>query len=462
MAEDDDGHWWIATDIGVLRIPAGELDRAVANPAYRIRYESFNLFNGLPGMPQGAFPVPVVARTRDGRIWFATNNGIAYVDPRRIPRNDLPPPVLVETVKVDNKVLAPANGIVLTHDMKDIEIDYTALSLSIPERVLFRYKLEGNDTEWQEPGTRRQAFYNGLRPRKYKFRVIACNDDGVWNEEGATLDFRVAPAWYQTIWFRASCVAGFVLLLWALYQLRLQHLQRQFNMTLEARVGERTRIARELHDTLIQSVDGLMLRIETALTESDPKRSRLMIEKALDSADEVMLEGRQRVNALRAEATAVKELSEALASYGQDLSKDHPATFSVALLGSPKAVDAFVRDEAYCIGREALGNAFQHADATKIELEVTYDRRVVHMRVRDDGYGIDEQTLTGGRPGHWGLRGMRERAQVIGGKLVIWSRPGVGTEIDLEIPADLAYEKGVRGLWSYWMKRLIGDRRVME
>jgi hypothetical protein len=212
--------------VGVLRIPAGELDRAVANPAYRIRYESFNLLDGLHGSPQNTFPMPVVARTKDGPIWFQTSNGIAYVDPRRAPKNDLPPPVHVETVKVDDKVLAPANGIVLSHNMKDIEIEYTALSLSIPERVLFRYKLEGNDTEWQEPGTRRQVFYNGLRPGKYKFRVIACNNDGVWNEEGATLDFRVMPAWYQTIWFRISCVAGFVLLLWALYQLRLQHLQR--------------------------------------------------------------------------------------------------------------------------------------------------------------------------------------------------------------------------------------------
>ena len=368
----------------------------------------------------------------------------------------------VETIKVDDKVVAQTGGIVLNHDAKNVEIDYTAFSLSIPEREFFRYKLEGHDAEWQEPGNRRQAFYNDLRPGKYRFRVIACNNDGVWNAEGATLDFRVEPAWYQTIWFRVSCVGGFVLLLWALYQLRLQQLQRQFNMTLEARVGERNRIARDLHDTLIQSVDGLMLRIQTALTEPDPKRSRLMIEKALDSADEVMLEGRQRVTALRPEATTVKELSEALASYGQGLSEDHPATFSVALLGSPKDVDAFVRDEAYSIGREALGNAFQHADATKIEVEVTYDRRVVHMTVRDNGHGIDEQTLAGGRPGHWGLRGMRERAQIIGGKLVIRSRPGVGTEIDLEIPSDLAYEKGFRRLWSHWMKRLIGDRRVMQ
>jgi signal transduction histidine kinase len=186
------------------------------------------------------------------------------VDPRRTPKNDLPPPVHVEIVKVGDKVVAPADGIVLTHNTKDIEIDYTALSLSIPERVLFRYKLEGHDTEWQEPGARRQAFYNDLRPGKYRFRVIACNNDGVWNEEGATLDLSVAPAWYQTFWFRVSCVGGFVLLLWALHQLRLQQLQRQFNMTLEARVNERTRIARELHDTLLQSLHGLMFRFQAA------------------------------------------------------------------------------------------------------------------------------------------------------------------------------------------------------
>lgn len=180
-----------------------------------------------------------------------------------------------------------------------------------------------------------------------------------------------------------------------------------------------------------------------------------MIEKALDSADEVMLEGRQRVHALRAEATTVNELSEALAFYGRDLAEDHPVEFSVALVGSPKSIGAFVRDEAYRIGREALGNAFQHAGATKVEVEVTYDHAMVHMRVRDNGRGIDEHTLNGGRPGHWGLRGMRERANVIGGKLVIWSRAGVGTEIDLEIPADVAYKKVFPGLSPRWMKRLM-------
>jgi hypothetical protein len=324
MAEDDEGYWWIAVDVGVLRIPAGELDRAVANPAYRIRYESFNLLDGLPGSPQNTFPMPVVALTKDGRIWFKTSNGIAYVDPRHIPKNDLPPPVHVETVKVDDKVVAPADGIVLNHNLKDIEIDYTALSLSIPERVLFRYKLEGLDTKWQEPGTRRQAFYNGLSPGKYKFHVIACNNDGVWNETGATLDFSVAPAWYQTIWFRASCVGGFVLLLWALYQLRLQQMLWQFNMTLEARIDERTRIARELHDTLLQSFQGLMLRFQTVdeMLPARPMDAKKALEGALDRGDQAISEGRDAITDIRASTLASHDLAKSITALMTNLSEE--------------------------------------------------------------------------------------------------------------------------------------------
>ncbi|HEY1802948.1 MAG TPA: sensor histidine kinase, partial [Terracidiphilus sp.] len=241
--------------------------------------------------------------------------------------------------------------------------------------------------------------------------------------------------------------------------LRLRQATAQVQARLGERLEERGRIARELHDTLIQSVDGLMLRIQTALNEPNPKRSRQMIEKALDSADEVMLEGRQRVQALRAEAIKVNELSGALAAYGNELAEGRAIAFSVALVGSPRSVDAFVRDEAYRIGREALGNAFQHSGATKIEAEITYDRALLRLRVRDDGVGIDQQILNGGKPGHYGLTGMRERVQTLGGRLVIWSRSGAGTEIDLEIPAHMAYQNGFPGFGLDWIKRRMGDKR---
>jgi signal transduction histidine kinase/ligand-binding sensor domain-containing protein len=467
MAEDDAGYSWIATDVGVLKIPAGELDHAVANPAYRIRYESFNILDGLPGSLRGTFPVPLVARTRDGRIWFATTNGIAYVDPRRhIPKNDLPPPVHVETVKIGDKVLAPADGIVLNRNTKDIEIDYTALSLSVPERVLFRYKLEGHDTEWQEPGTRRRAFYNDLSPRKYKFRVIACNNDGVWNEEGATLDFSVAPAWYQTIWFRVSCVGGFVLLLWALYQLRLQQLQRQFNMTVETRVGERTRIARELHDTLLQSFQGLMLRFQTVdeMLPARPLDAKKALEGALDRGDQAISEGRDAITDMRTSTLASHDLAKSITALMTDLNDElatdnrGSVTFRVLVEGAPRTVRPTLRDEIYRIARESLRNAFCHAQARHIETEIMYGESLC-LRFRDDGKGIDPSVVEhGGRPGHWGLPGIRERAKQIGAQLAVWSELGAGTEVELSIPGSIAYEVfPVRARFRFFRKRTEQD-----
>ncbi len=453
MAEDDDGYWWLATDVGVLRIPAGELDRAVASPVYRIRYESFSLLDGLPGSPQNSFPVPVVARTRDGRIWFSTSNGIAYVDPHHIPKNDLPPPVHIETVKAGDKVLASAGGIVLTNKTKDIEIDYTALSLSIPERVLFRYKLENHDTEWQEPGTRRQAFYSDLRPGKYKFRVIACNSDGVWSNEGATLDFSVAPGWYQTIWFRVSCLAGLVLLLWALYQLRLQQLQRQFNMTLDARVGERTRIARELHDTLLQSLHGLMFRFQAArnMLPGRPEQAMQALDGAIARTEQAITESRGAIRDLRSEQVAQSDLVELLTAMGQELTtfedanRDSPV-FRVIVEGERRSLSPVLHEEVYWIARELLRNAFRHAGAHRIEAEIRYEDHLFRLRVRDDGKGMDPKVLEfGGRAGHWGLPGVRERAQKLGVRLDFWSEAGAGTEVQLTVPAAVAYENSRGG-----------------
>jgi signal transduction histidine kinase/ligand-binding sensor domain-containing protein len=449
IVEDGEGYWWLATEVGVLRIPAGELDRAVANPAYRIRYESFNMLDGLPGTPQNTFPGPMAARTMDGRIWFATKDGIAYVDPQHIPKNDLPPPVHVETIRVNDKVVAQAGGIALNHDAKNIEIDYTAFSLSIPERVRFRYKLQGFDTDWQEPGTRRQAFYNGLRPGKYQFRVIACNDNGVWNEVGATLGFVVAPAWYQTIWFSASCLLGLVLLLWALYQLRLRQLRQQFNMMLEARLGERTRIARDLHDTLLQSFHGLMFRFQAArnMLPGRPEQAMQALDGAIARTEQAITESRDAIGDLRSELLASTDLAELLTAMGQDLAAAEDANgnrplFRVIVEGERRCLSPILQDEVYWIARELLRNAFQHAHAHRIEAEIRYEDHLFRMRIRDDGKGMDPAVLeAGGRAGHWGLTGLRERAQKLGVRLDFWSEVGAGTEVQLTVAAAIAYEQ---------------------
>jgi signal transduction histidine kinase/ligand-binding sensor domain-containing protein len=450
---------WISENRGIIHIPEDEIEQWKKDSNHRVSYRVFDFLDGIPSSLQTTMFRPRAIEGTDGRIWFALTQGLVWVDPKRIPRNSVLPTVSLDWADANGSKLHSFSFQRLAAHTTALRIAYTASSLSVPERVRFRYKLEGQDKSWNEAGTRREASYTNLSPGPYRFRVIACNNDGLWNDTGATWDFVIAPAFDQTIWFRVLLGLTAAGLMWLLYSLRLRQATAQVQARLGERLEERGRIARELHDTLIQSVDGLMLRIQTALNEPNPKRSRQMIEKALDSADEVMLEGRQRVQALRAEAIEVNELSEALTSYGKELAADRTITFSVSLVGSPKPVDAFVRDEAYRVGREALSNAFQHSGATRIEAEITYDRSRLRLRVRDDGVGMDQEIVNGGRPGHYGLTGMRERAQAMGGQLVIWSRSGAGSEVDLEIPANVAYQKGFRGFNLHWIKGMTDDER---
>jgi signal transduction histidine kinase len=283
--------------------------------------------------------------------------------------------------------------------------------------------------------------------------VIACNNDGVWNEEGATLDFSLAPAWYQTIWFRVSCVGGFVLLLWALYQLRLQQLQRQFNMTLEARVGERTRIARELHDTLLQSLHGLMFRFQAArnMLPRRPEQAMQALDGAIARTEQAIAESRDAIRDLRSEPVAQSDLAELLTAIGQELAtfedanRDGPV-FRVVVEGERRRLSPILQAEVYGIARELLRNAFQHAGARHIEAEIRYEDHLFRLRVRDDGKGMDPKVLeAGGRAGHWGLPGIRERAQRLGARLDLWTEARAGTEVQLTVPAAVAYKNSRDG-----------------
>jgi signal transduction histidine kinase len=235
--------------------------------------------------------------------------------------------------------------------------------------------------------------------------------------------------------------------------------RRIVELRLEERVSERTRIARELHDTLIQSVDGLMLYLQAAMDEPDRERSHQMLEKALDRADEVLSEGRERVHTLRTESITANDLSQALTGYGEERAQDHATEFSVTLIGNPRPLDPIIRDEVFRIGREALANAFQHSGASKIEVELTYDRNEIRLRIRDDGSGIDPLIVETGKAGHWGLSGMRERANRVGAELNVWSGPNVGTEIDLTISARVAYQRRFSIFPLSWIgSRASGER----
>ncbi|HEY2470468.1 MAG TPA: two-component regulator propeller domain-containing protein [Terracidiphilus sp.] len=447
---DNQGDLWLYLQCGLVEVSKEEIQKWWQKPDTIVH---FRMLDSRDGVRPGQASFDAAARSPDGRLWFVNGYELQVVDPAHLYMNSIPPPVHIEEIIADRRSYAVARNLSLPPITRDLEIDYTALSFMAPQKVRFRYKLDGHDTEWQEPGARRQAFYNDLRPRKYKFRVIACNNDGVWNEDGATLDFRVAPAWYQTIWFRASCVGGLVLLLWALYQLRLQQLQRQFNMTLEARVGERTRIARELHDTLLQSFHGLMFRFQAArnMLPGRPEQAMQAFDGAIARTEQAMAESRDAIQDLRPEPVAQSDLAELLTAMGQELAsfedanRDGPV-FRVIVEGKRRRLSPTLQAEVYSIARELLRNAFQHASAHRIEAEIRYEDHLFRLRVRDDGGGMDPKVLeAGGRAGHWGLPGVRERAQTLGARLDFWSEAGAGTEVQMAVPAAVAYDKSRDG-----------------
>jgi signal transduction histidine kinase/ligand-binding sensor domain-containing protein len=436
---------WVYSQCGLTRISSTELHKFWEHPESQIKVEHFGTLDGA--QPGFTGTHPGVARSSDGRLWFDNGVGLQMMDPDHFVPNSEAPPVHVEQLVVDHKKYLLSNGVTLPALTRDIEIDYTALSFVMPQRVSFRYVLEGRDTTWQDPGTRRQAFYSDLRPGNYRFRVIASNNDGVWNNEGAALNFKVAAAWFQTSWFRVVCIGISGLLVWMMYELRVRHLRRQFAIGLEAQLSERTRIARELHDTLLQSFNALLLRLQATadLFATRPEEAKRTLDSTIDQTAQALIEGRDAVQQLRSTSMATNDIVCVIGSLGQaladGLSGDAPA-FHLEVEGTPQDLLPVTRDEIYRIACEALRNAFRHARARRIEVDIRYDRRQLRLQIRDDGRGIDPQLLrTDGFSGHYGLRGMRERAQSLGGELTIWSEVNSGTEIDLTVPSSIAYTK---------------------
>jgi signal transduction histidine kinase len=445
--EDDDHSLWLYMACGLVRISRPELEAWFADPKRTVRPTVFDSSDGVTSHSISAVYSPSVAKSTDGKLWFLPFDGVSVIDPRHLPFNKLPPPVHIEEVKVDGKDWDASRGWRLPALTRDLEIHYTALSFIAPEKNRFKYKLEGHDPDWKDAGNERKASYNDLPPRKYRFRVMASNNNGVWNEAGDSLDFSIAPAYYQTTWFRASCVAAFFVLLWALYRYRLYQIAREFNARLEERVGERTRIARDFHDTTLQNFLGVMMKF-SAVKHLIPERPDVQetLEGVCEQARQAIAEGRDVVQGLRSSMVVANDLASAISTLGEGLVADHTGQncpeFRVHVEGKSRDLPPLVRDEVYRIAVEAVRNAFRHAQAKRIEVRIRYDQRQFRLQVRDNGKGIDQAVLSaGGREGHHGLPGIHERAQLAGGKLSVRSQLDSGTEIELIIPAALAYAK---------------------
>lgn len=449
IMDDDISSYWIYTTCGLLRIARSELDAWAADPKRKIQPTIFDSADGIP--PRGILLPwrPHVTKAPDGRIWFGNGSKVSVIDPSHFVTNTLPPPIHVEQITADDKTYDARSGLHLPPLVRNVTIDYTALSLVAPEKVRFRYKLEGQDSDWREVVNDREVQYSNLAPRKYRFRVMACNNNGVWNENGDTLEFAIDPAYYQTHWFHALVAGGFYALLWSLYRRRMQRLAHDYTVRAEERVNERTRIARELHDTLLQNIQGALFQFRAAynLFSRNPEQARSTLNEAIVNTSKALAEARDSIQDLRGQAREPWVLENLLTQAGQDLAAADGSTgdapvFTVTVEGSTKSLTPPVQEEIYRIGREVLANAFQHAHGRSIEAEIRYDERLFRLRIRDDGIGIDKTVLAmGAREGHWGLPGIRERAKRIGAQVDIWSEPGAGTEIELRVPAAVAYTK---------------------
>jgi signal transduction histidine kinase/ligand-binding sensor domain-containing protein len=449
--EDNENRWWLHTGCGVVQLPDSELQRWRANPEAVVQTRVYDVLDGA--RPTGGPSFNAAAYSSDGRVWFATGFVVEMVDPSRLSQKALPAETYIESVTVDRKEFPATDNLKLSPHPRDLQIDYTSPTFLIPQKVRFRYRLDNYDRDWHDVGTRRQAFYTDLPPGKYSFRVVASNSDGVWNDSAAKLDFSVTPAYYQTNWFRALCALFLLALLWVAYQWRVRQLRHQFEMMLDARVGERTRIARELHDTLLQSFHGLLLRFQTAfqLLPERPVEAKEKLGSAIEQAAEAITEGRDAVQGLRDSTIQTNDLALAISTLGEELAADsagHRPAFRVAVEGQSRDLHPILRDEVYKIAAEALRNAFLHADAKQVEVEIRYDNERFRLRVRDDGKGIDPAILSQqGKERHFGLPGMRERATLIGGKLTVWSEVDAGTEMELRVPASTAYATAPGRSW---------------
>ncbi|NKF23014.1 sensor histidine kinase [Solimonas marina] len=455
VVEANDGSLWIADGAGIVRIAARDVARFVDDPASVVPMRRFDHLDGLPGAIQQASLHPAAIRGSDGRLWFSTINGLAWVDPLHLPRNSVAPQVLWRSVTAGGRTQTPMAATRMPPATHEVRIDYTAPSLSIPERVRFRYRLVGVDRDWQDAGDRREAVYTNLGPGHYRFEVMAANGDGVWSPQASTWAFSIAPAFYQTRWFALLCALLAILLLWALHRLRLRQITRKLDLLHRERLDERQRIARELHDTMLQSVQGLVLRFQAALSAlptGDPAHDALL--GTLDRANLAIEEGRDRIAQLRDDDRG-DDLPEAIAAAvaGISFAGDEAApSFALHVYGNRRPLCAAIDEALFCIAVEALHNAFRHAAAAHIAVTLHYEPRRLRLLVADDGRGIDDPTvLQLGRPGHWGLPGMRERASAIGGQWLLRSSAG-GTTVEVDVPAARAYLRGRPSLRA-WLRR---------
>ena len=452
--EGDEHSLWLYTACGLVRIARTELDAWIADPKRTIEMTVFDAADGVRLRSTAASGYgPRVAKSPDGKLWFVTGDGVQVLDPRHLPFNKLPPPIRIEQIAADHKIRwqnflseAPSN-LRLPRLTRDLEIDYTALSLVAPEKIHFKYKLEGYDADWQDAGNRRQAFYTNLAPTNYRFRVIASNNSGVWNEEGATLQFSIAPAYYQTNWFRVLCLLTFLAMAWTIYHRRVRALeQRQAILVkhqseiralneqmIKAQEAERMRISGELHDGVLQQITSVTLRLAKVRNQVQPDSEATATVKGLQQQlIQIGTDIRHISHELHPALLQESGLPAALSAYCEEFSNVRGLPVSCEADESVQELSPGAALCLYRIAQEALGNAAKYSQAKKVEVRLTRTNGSVRLFVSDDGVGCDPDKVV--RSGGLGVINMRERVLQLNGTFEFDSEPGRGTRVMVTVP----------------------------
>ena len=449
IAGDDLCCLWIATSKHVVRVSRSQVLDHSDGPAL---LREFGPADGIPA-PEGVRRYRSVVKDTAGQIWLSLRRGISVVDPARLSPDSVPAIVHIESVSADGNPVVGRTPLRIPASRVRVRFDYLALSLSAPERVKYRYRLDNLDQAWSDPTSARDTVYMNLPPGSYRFRVIASNSEGIWNSAEAAIGMEVVPAFWQTWSFRSPVIVLFAVASIAIYRMRLRRLTKELNIGFEERLGERTRIAQELHDTLLQGLLATSMQLHVTLDRlPDDSTARPQLARLLAMLRQVVSESRNAVQGLRAPALDSDDLERAFAKVREELAVAESTGFRIIVDGQSRPLNPLIRDQVYRIGREGLSNAFRHSGAAMVEVEINYGESDLRLAVRDTGCGIDEELLRSSREGHWGLIGMRECAEKIGARLKVSSRAGAGTELDLTIPGHIAFTRPPSGRTWRWLR----------
>lgn len=461
------GDTWLIGDAGIVRLRTAELEASLHQAGAPLPYRVFDFKDGLNSFVQKA-PGAQVVTGADGRVWFLTRRNVLRIDPAALAPNPLPPPVLVRSVQVGDDTLTAAPSLTLPAGTTTVKIDFTALSFPVPSRVRFRHRLVGAEQErWSEPRADRSIVLQDLKPGRYRFEVMASNNDGLWNPQPAQLEFSIPATFTQSLVFKLAVAGAVGLLLYSLYLMRIRRILARLRERSEDRSRERERIARDIHDTLLQSVQGLILRFHAVVGRMHHEPAlQQSLHHALDRAEAVVVEGRDRLQGLR--RASGSDLEQELRLLVQEQPFCAGTQVNVSSSGPHRRLRPHVFDEVLCITGEALFNAARHARATDVAVHIDYGRHWFTVQVHDNGIGMVRKDgaatsatsvptgaprpdpLSSGRPhdghasrhsGHFGLLGMKERAARVSAELNINGQARPGTQVSLRIKARIAYAR---------------------